>query len=94
MKKKPPINIQLGKLGITETFVESLRKTFKNREIVRISLLKAFSRDREHVKKTADELCEKLGDIGTFKYTIIGFTIVLKKRRLKQSPNIKFGEQI
>lgn len=81
--KKPPINIQLGKLGVTENFVESLRKTFKNRDMVRISLLKAFSRDREHVKKTADELCEKLSDIGNFKYTIIGFTIILRKWRKK-----------
>lgn len=79
--KKPPASIQLGKNGITDNFVESLRKTFKNRDSVRISLLKAFSRDREEVKKAADSICGKLNDIGNFKYTIIGFTIVMRKYR-------------
>lgn len=81
--KKPFTKIQLGKNGVTENFVESLRKTFKNRDLVRISLLKTYSRDREELKKTAVELCEKLSDIGNFKYTIIGFTIILIKWRKK-----------
>ena len=81
--KKPPIKMQLGKSGLTSGFIESLRKTFKNRDLVRISLLKTYSRDRENLKITAEELCNNLGDIGTFKYTIIGFTIILKKKKLK-----------
>lgn len=81
--KKPPAKAQIGKQGLTETFIESLRTTFKNRDLVRISLLKAYSRDREKLKETADELCKKLSDIGNFKYTIIGFTIILKKWRKK-----------
>ncbi len=90
MAKKPPIKIQLGKAGLTPSFAESLRKTFKNRDLVRISLLKAYSRDREQLKNTAEELCKQLSDIGTFKYTIIGFTIILKKRK---STILKNGER-
>ena len=81
--KKPVAKLQLGKQGLTDNYIESLRKTFKNRDSVRISLLRAFSRDREEVKKTAEQICEKLSDIGHFKYTIIGFTIVIKKWRKK-----------
>ena len=83
MSKKPSIKMQLGKSGLMPNFIESLRKTFKNRDSVRISLLKAYSRDRKQLKNTAEELCNNLSDIGTFKYTIIGFTIILKKRKLK-----------
>ncbi len=85
--KKPPSKLQLGKQGLTENFIESLRKTFKNRELVRISLLKSYSRDREKLRDTADKLCEQLSDIGNFKQAIIGFTIILKKRRLKTHKN-------
>ena len=79
--KKPPVNIQLGKSGLTSSFVESLRKTFKNRDLVRISLLKTYSRDREQLRKTAEELCAQMRETGNFKYAIIGFTIILKKRK-------------
>ena len=83
MSKKPSIKMQLGKSGLMPNFIESLRKTFKNRDSVRISLLKSYSREREKLKNTAEELCKQFGDIGTFKYTIIGFTIILKKKKLK-----------
>jgi len=72
---------QLGKAGLTEEFIESLRKTFKNRKIVKISLLASFSRDRKEVKETAEKICSGLKDIGKFKYRIVGFTIMLLKWR-------------
>ena len=74
-------NFQLGKAGLTEEFIESLRKTFKNRKIVKISLLASFSRDRKEVKETAEKICSELKDIGKFKYRVIGFTIMLLKWR-------------
>jgi len=72
---------QIGKSGLSEDFIEALRKTFKNRKIVKISLLKSFSRDREKARETADKICSELKDIGKFKYKIIGFTIMLIKWR-------------
>lgn len=72
---------QMGKRGLTSEFIEALRKTFKNREMVRISLLKSCTRDRDEVKKTAENLCEQLKDVGKIRSKIIGFTIILKKWR-------------
>ena len=77
--KKTLGQIQLGKNGITENFIESLKNQFKNCENVKISVLKSASRDREKIKKLKDQILEKLGK----KYTarIIGFTIIIKEWR-------------
>ena len=72
-------NIQLGKQKITENFIETLKIFFKNRENVRVSVLRSATRDREEIKKFAEKI---LGDLGkNFTARIIGFTIVVKKWR-------------
>jgi len=76
------VNMQLGKAGLTENFIETLKATFKRHENVKISLLPSFSREREKVVETAEQLVSSL-DEKKFKYPykIIGFTIILLKRR-------------
>ena len=71
--------IQLGKRGITDNFINTLKDNFKKHDYVKISVLKSASHNKEKVKEYSDEILEKLGR----KYTsrIIGFTIVLKKWR-------------
>jgi len=69
--------LQLGKLGITNNFVKTLKTYFKNHKNVKISVLK--SAGRENIKKYSKEILEKLGKNYTSK--IIGFTINLKKWR-------------
>jgi len=71
--------IQLGKQGITENFIETLKNNFKKHDYVKVSVLKSAGHDKEKVKKFSDEILEKLGKKYTSK--IIGFTIVLKKWR-------------
>jgi RNA-binding protein YhbY len=76
-------NIQLGKQGITENFISSLKNYFKTRQNVRISVLKS-ARDegkegKKQVKEYSEKILEKLGKNYTAK--IIGFVIVLKKWR-------------
>ncbi len=70
-------HMHLGKNGITENFIESLKNHFKNHENVKISVLKSAGHDKEKVRKYNEEILEKLGR----KYTsrTIGFTISLKK---------------
>lgn len=75
--KKGLVTIQLGKNGLTAHFIEGLGKTFKNRKVVKVSLLRSYSRDKEEIKNTAEDICAGLK--GRFKYKIIGFTIILKK---------------
>ena len=73
------VKLQLGKNGLTDEFIEGTRKIFEKAEHVRISLLKSATRDREEIKKMAENLVSKLGKQYTYK--IIGFTIVLTKWR-------------
>ncbi|MBU2496818.1 MAG: YhbY family RNA-binding protein [Nanoarchaeota archaeon] len=77
--KKGLVRFQLGKGGVTENFIETIRKSFKTREIVKISVLRSFSRGRDEVNEMAEKICKELGKKYTYK--IIGFTINLKKWR-------------
>jgi RNA-binding protein YhbY len=71
--------MQLGKNGLTENFIENLKNRFQKYENIRISVLKSAGHEREKVKKYSDEILEKLGENYTSR--IIGFKIVLKKWR-------------
>jgi len=76
-------NIQLGKSGITDNFMDSLKNLFKNHENVKVHVLKSVrgtgKEGKTDVQKHADEILEKLGK----KYTSrnIGFVISIKKWR-------------
>ncbi len=71
--------MQLGKNGITENFIETLKGIFQNHDQVRVSVLKSAREKREDMKKYSDEIIKKLGE----KYTAksIGFKIIIKKWR-------------
>ena len=71
--------MQLGKQGITENFINSLKNQFKNSQVMKISVLKSATRDRGEIIKIKDELLENLGK--NFTARIIGFTIILRKWR-------------
>lgn len=74
------IQTQLGKNGVTENFIETLKNHFKKNKSIRISVLKsARENGKGDVKKYADEIVEKLG--GNFKARTIGFVIVVKKSK-------------
>jgi len=69
--------IQLGKQGITDNFIKTLKDDFKNHGNVKICVLKSAGHDKGKVKEYSTEILEKLGNTYTSK--IIGFTICLKK---------------
>ena len=77
--KKTVAKFQIGKQGLTKSFIENIKNSFKTREDVRISILKSAKRDKESVKKIAVEIIKNLGE--NFTYKIIGFTISIKKWR-------------
>ncbi|MBI5803513.1 YhbY family RNA-binding protein [Candidatus Pacearchaeota archaeon] len=72
-------NIQVGKSGVTENFIQTLKNHFKNHENVKVSVLKSRTRDKEQIRKMSDEILNKLGKNYTAR--VIGFTIVIKKWR-------------
>lgn len=71
--------IQIGKNGVTDNFISSLRNQFKDCKNVRISVLRSARESKDDVKKISEEILEKLGKNYTAK--VIGFKIVLKKWR-------------
>tara|TARA_Y100000294_G_C8377684_1_gene265393 strand:+ start:167 stop:415 length:249 start_codon:yes stop_codon:yes gene_type:complete len=72
-------NSQIGKQGITENFILSLKNLFKKHWNVKISVLKNATRDRKKIKEYSKEILKKLGK--NYSSRIIGFTIVVKKWR-------------
>ncbi|HRZ85162.1 MAG TPA: YhbY family RNA-binding protein [Candidatus Paceibacterota bacterium] len=75
--------LQIGKSGLTDTFIETLKSHFKNHQNVKISVLKSATRDKKEIKKMAEKIIESLGK--NYTYRIIGFTIIIKKWRKPQS---------
>lgn len=77
----------LGKGGLTTGFIELLEKTFKKNDLVKISVLKTATRDKEEIKNIAEKICTELEKRLQKKFTakIVGFTIIIKKwRKLKE----------
>lgn len=73
------VEMQLGKNGLTENFINTLKVNFQNHDNVRISVLKSAGHEREKIKKYSEELLEKLGNNYTAR--LIGFKIIFKKWR-------------
>lgn len=71
--------VQLGKQGISDNFIESLKNHFKNYQNVKVSVLKSTEHDKSKVKEYSKQILEKLDKNYTAR--IVGFTIVLKKWR-------------
>ncbi|MCS7134623.1 MAG: YhbY family RNA-binding protein [Candidatus Pacearchaeota archaeon] len=75
------ITFQLGKKGLCENFLESLSKTFKNHKLVKISVLKSCTRNRDEIKRLAEKIREEMEKRYNKKFVskIVGFTIFVIK---------------
>ncbi|MFH1326695.1 MAG: YhbY family RNA-binding protein [archaeon] len=71
--------LQLGKHGITEGFIETLQNHFKNHKNVKVSVLKSCCREKIYLKELAEEMLSRLGK--NYASKIIGYTIAIKKLR-------------
>jgi len=72
---------QIGKRGLTDNFIETLRISFKTHKQLRISVLKAASPTKAKMKEIAEEIAQKLPF--TIKHRIIGFTLIIRKSSKK-----------
>jgi len=72
------MNFQIGKNGVNDNVIQSLKNAFKTRKVVRISVLKAAGPTKDAVRMMANDISTRLG--GNFTYTLIGFTIILRRR--------------
>ena len=73
------INLQIGKNGLTDEFLECLKTSFVKNDAVRISILPSGTRDRKELKIMNDKILAFLGPAYTSK--VIGYTIALRKWR-------------
>jgi len=73
------MKFQIGKQGITEGVIVSLKNAFKTHKSVRISVLQNQAPSKDKVRGIAEELCLKLE--GNYVFTLIGFTIILRKTK-------------
>jgi RNA-binding protein YhbY len=75
------INLQLGKNGLTQEFLDNLKKLAdgKSVESIRVSVLKSACRDRKEFENINQQILNFLGKNFTSK--IIGWTIALRKWR-------------
>ncbi|PIN94340.1 hypothetical protein COU53_03980 [Candidatus Pacearchaeota archaeon CG10_big_fil_rev_8_21_14_0_10_30_48] len=76
---EPISTLQIGKKGISENLVETLKSHFKTHQNVKVVFLKTFSRDKKKIKKHAEEILNELGK--NYTYRVLGFTIFIKKWR-------------
>jgi len=76
---EPQKQIQLGKQGVTENFIENLKIYFKKFKIVRISVLKSAGHDKKKIKEYVDIILDRLGK--NYVARVIGFKIVLIRFR-------------
>ncbi len=72
-------HVQLGKNKVTPNFIQTLKGIFENHDMIKISVLKSCSRDKQEIKDMSNQILEGLGKKYTSK--IIGFTLILKKWR-------------
>lgn len=73
--------MQIGKQGLTDNFIETLKKHFDKFRTVKISVLKSATRDRKEIKNMGEEIAAKLGS--NFTSRVLGFTIVIQRWRNK-----------
>ncbi len=71
--------VQIGKNGLTESFIEGLRDRFKSHQNIKISVLRSSTRDKKELKEMNDKILESLGK--NYSSRVIGYTIVVKKWR-------------
>lgn len=74
--------IQVGKKGVSENLIGTLKSHFKNHINVKLVFLPSSTRDRKKIKKQAEEITEELGK--NYTYRILGFTVFIKKWRKAQ----------
>jgi len=81
---KPIKRMQIGKNGLSEAFVEQVRKIFENENVVKISILKTACRNKEDAEKMAQNLVGALGE--KFNYKLVGYVMtVIKFRKVQRS---------
>lgn len=75
------VQLQIGKNGLTEGFIENVKKLFENETIIKVSILKSACRDKKEAQQMADKLLETLGKY--YACRLVGYVITINKFKHK-----------
>jgi RNA-binding protein YhbY len=73
------MQLQLGKNGLTENFIDNLKKEFKKNRNIKVSVLKSACRNKGEIKEIKERILKNLGE--NYSARIIGFTIAFKRHK-------------
>lgn len=76
---KPIKRLQLGKKGLSESFIGHVRKVFEKEKLLKISILKSATRSSAEAEEIGKELINKLGR--NYSYKRVGFVLTVMKFR-------------
>ncbi|NPE26943.1 hypothetical protein HNV12_02990 [Methanococcoides sp. SA1] len=79
---KPIKQLQIGKNGLSDAFVEQVRGIFETEKMVKISILQSACRDKDEAKRIGEELVGKLGT--KFGFKLVGYVLTVTKFRKNQ----------
>jgi RNA-binding protein YhbY len=79
---RPLKQLQIGKAGLSDAFIEQVKNVFEDSKLVKISILKSACRDKEDAKEIGRELVRKLGSKYGFK--LVGYVLTVVKYRKSQ----------
>jgi RNA-binding protein YhbY len=74
--------LQLGKNGLTDAFIEQVRKSFDNARVLKINILKSACRDKNEAEEIGRKLIDLLGK--KFNYKLVGYVLTIVKFRKEQ----------
>ncbi|MBU0958433.1 MAG: YhbY family RNA-binding protein [Nanoarchaeota archaeon] len=71
--------VQLGKNGVTDNFIQTLKGHFQKYSIVKVCVLKSCCRNKEELKEIVEKIMGHLGM--RYKAKSIGYTISIRRLR-------------
>ncbi len=79
---KPVKQLQIGKAGLSNAFVDQVRSIFESETMIKISILKSACRDKDEAKEIGEDLVSKLGK--KFGFKLVGYVFTVTKFRKDQ----------
>ena len=76
---KPLKRLQLGKNGLSESFIGQVKKACEKEKLLKISILKSATRSSAKAEDIGEELINRLGK--NYDYKRIGFVLTIMKFR-------------
>ena len=71
--------LQIGKNGLSQEFVQQVKKIFENEQILKISILKSARKNKQDAEKIGQKLVDALGK--NYIFRLVGYVLTINKFR-------------